>query len=197
MFNVDFIKKNIFKNFVLNKIIYFKKINSTNKFLKENNFSNGTVVLAEQQTAGYGKLGAKWMSPKGGLWFSFVLNKKIKVPYKYLMAAAVAIVKTLKKYKINAKIKKPNDVLINDKKVCGVLIENDYYCGKLIVGVGLNVNNTLPEKTHIPVISLKKVLKRKVDLNKLFVELLEIIDKHLKKDIRVIKKEWNNYLADW
>ncbi|MCX7698676.1 MAG: biotin--[acetyl-CoA-carboxylase] ligase, partial [Candidatus Goldbacteria bacterium] len=147
MFDIENIKKGISQNCILNKIIFFKKIESTNKFLKENNFQNGTIILAEKQRGGYGKMGVKWYSPKGGLWFSFIINKKIKKPYKYLMAVAVAVVKTLKIYKIKAVIKKPNDILIDSKKVCGILLENDFYTGKVVVGVGLNVNNKVPSNT--------------------------------------------------
>lgn len=194
MIKKDYIKREILTNSVLNKIIFFKKIESTNKFLKENNFLSGTIILAEEQISGYGKFGAKWFSPQGGLWFSFVINKKIKRPIKYLKVVAVAIVKTLKKYKINSVIKIPNDILINRKKVCGVLLENDFYIGKLVIGIGLNVNNKVPQKTNIPAISLKQVLNKKIDLNEIFLNLISFIDKYLVKPRVFIEKEWKRYL---
>ncbi|MCX8094093.1 MAG: biotin--[acetyl-CoA-carboxylase] ligase [Candidatus Goldbacteria bacterium] len=194
MFDIESIKKKLSKNYILNKIIFFKKIESTNKFLKERNFSSGTIILAEKQSGSYGKLGVKWYSPKGGLWFSFVINKKIKKPYKYLMTVSVAVVKTLRTYKIKALIKKPNDILIDGKKVCGILLENDFYIGKVVVGVGLNVNNKVPSNTNIPAISIKQTLKKKIDLNEIFVRLIGVIDKYLKKDKNTIDKYWKKYL---
>lgn len=194
MFKKDYIKREISTNSVLNKIIFFEKIESTNKFLKENNLASGTIILTEEQISGYGKLGVQWFSPKGGLWFSFVINKKIKRPIKYLKAVAVAIVKTLKRNKINSVIKIPNDILINGKKVCGVLLENDFYTGKLIIGIGLNVNNKVPKETNIPAISLKQVLKKKTDLNEIFLNLTSFIDKCLTKHKALVEKEWKRYL---
>jgi len=189
MLNKNYVKKQILNNKFLNKIIYFKKIISTNKFLKENNFSSGTIVLAREQTGGYGKLGARWFSPRGGLWFSFVINKKIKFPIKYLKTTSIAIVKALKKYKINSFIKKPNDILINGKKVCGILLENDFYTGKIIIGIGLNVNNNSPKDTNIPAISIKQVLKKKIDLSEMFLNIISILDKYLIKDRALVEKE--------
>lgn len=194
LFNKNYIKRKILKHSFLNKIIFFKKIDSTNKFLKENNFISGTIILAEEQTDGYGKLGARWISPRGGLWFSFVINKKIKNPIKHLKITAVAIVKTLKMKKINSMIKIPNDILINNKKVCGILLENDLYTGKLIIGIGLNVNNKIPGNTNIPAISVSEVLKKKIDLNKLFLDLITMIDRCFKKDKKIIEKYWKKYL---
>ncbi|MBP7791820.1 MAG: biotin--[acetyl-CoA-carboxylase] ligase [Candidatus Goldbacteria bacterium] len=194
MLKKDLIKKQISGNTILNKIIFFKEIESTNKFLKENDFASGTIVVAEKQKKGYGKLGAQWISPRGGLWFSFVINKKIKNPVKCLMAVAVAINETLKKYQINSVIKKPNDVFIDGKKVCGILIENDFYYGKIIIGIGINVNNNPPQKTNFPAVSLKQVLKKEIDLNKVFTDMITAIDACLTKDGNVIEKEWKRSL---
>ncbi len=141
-------------------------------------------------------MGVSWVSPAGGLWFSFVINKKIKFPIKYLKATAIAIVKTLKKYKIKSYIKKPNDILINGKKVCGILLENDFYTGKLIVGIGLNVNNKPPAKTNIPAISIKQVLKKKIDMDEMFLCLINILDKYLTKDKGLVEKEWKKNLSN-
>jgi BirA family biotin operon repressor/biotin-[acetyl-CoA-carboxylase] ligase len=194
MLKKNLVKKQISGNALLNKIIFFKEIESTNKFLKENDFASGTIVVAEEQKKSYGKLGSRWVSPRGGLWFSFVINEKMKNPVKYLKPVAVAINGTLKKYKINSAIKKPNDILVDGKKICGILIENDFYSGKIIIGIGTNVNNDPPQKTNLPAVSLKQVLRKEIDLNKMLIDLITAIDACLAKDGNVIEKEWKQSL---
>jgi BirA family transcriptional regulator, biotin operon repressor / biotin---[acetyl-CoA-carboxylase] ligase len=176
---LDDVKARIKKNKVLNKAVFFDSIGSTNKYLNENDFSTGTVVVAGTQTAGRGKHGARWVSGRGGLWFSFVMNKKIKTPYIFVMLTSVAILETINKYGIKAVIKWPNDILVSGKKLAGILIENDLYRGRLVIGAGINVNNAVPEKTGIPAVSIKQALKKKVDLMKFFADILENMDHYL------------------
>ncbi len=193
MFDINFINNQIKKNKIINKIIFFKKIHSTNDFLREKNFSSGTIALAEIQIAGKGKLGKKWISEKGGLWFSFIINKKIKTPYIYVILTSVAVVDVLKKHKVSAAIKWPNDVLVNNKKICGILVENDYYKSKIITGVGININNRVPQNTDIPAVSLKKIKKGKININRFFIDVIKKIDKYiskLKMQKKMIIKKW-------
>ncbi len=193
MFNINFLNKKIKKNKILNKLIFFKTVDSTNDFLKEKNYPTGTTILAVVQLSGKGKLGKKWISDKGGLWFSFIINKKEKSPYLYVVLSSVALVEVLKKYNVNAKIKWPNDILVNNKKICGILVENDYYKGKIITGIGVNINNKIPLNTDIPAISLKKIKNRNIDINSFFLNFIKIVDKYLfkiKKYKNIIIKKW-------
>ena len=102
------------------------------------------VVVAEEQTGGRGRLGRKWFSPRGGLWFSVVL-RRIETPVTLVcLAAGLAVAEAVEELTgLKPCLKWPNDVLINGRKVCGVLVEGKFTGEKLsylIVGVGLNVN---------------------------------------------------------
>ena len=94
-----------------------------NKFLSMNGVGNGAVVISEKQTKARGRSGKNWESPLGGVWLSIILNPNVthsKIPL-ITLATGVAVENTLKRIGIeNAEIKWPNDILIQDKKVCGI-----------------------------------------------------------------------------
>jgi len=139
----------LIKTDVLGKnIIHFDDIDSTNvkaKELAQNNIENGSIIIAEKQTLGSGRFNRKWVSPIGGLWFSLVLRPTIpptEAP-KITQIAAASIYKTLSDLNITSTIKWPNDILLNDKKLCGILAEmkcdmdSVHY---LVLGIGMNIN---------------------------------------------------------
>ncbi len=120
------------------KIYRYKEVTSTQKIAKklvENGAEEG-VVVADLQTEGRGRLDRKWISPLGGLYFSIVLKINEKLP----LISAIAVAQTLKKNDLDAKIKWPNDILIKNKKIAGILIEciNEY----AILGIGINIDKT-------------------------------------------------------
>ncbi|MBU0711883.1 biotin--[acetyl-CoA-carboxylase] ligase [bacterium] len=131
-------------------VLHFKTIDSTNRFLLDaEDFLNGTVVLADDQTAGRGRFNRVWQSlPETALLFSILLNNLSgrKMPAVYTFLAAVGVYQGLWKSLpagINLSLKWPNDVLLNGKKVCGILVQGKITAGryeKLVVGIGLNVN---------------------------------------------------------
>ncbi|MED1666272.1 biotin--[acetyl-CoA-carboxylase] ligase [Brevibacillus laterosporus] len=107
----------------------------------------GTLVVADQQTGGKGRLGRVWHSPKGtGIWMSLVLRPVIPIgrtPQMTLLTA-VAMAKAIQEFQIPVKIKWPNDIFVNGKKVCGILTELHAEADRvnyLIIGIGINVNN--------------------------------------------------------
>lgn len=164
---------------ILKEPLYYRQLDSTNDFLKKFPLPNGSVVAAIKQKAGKGKHGAKWVSPPGGLWFSFLIKKKVKEPYMYIILVSCAIIDVLKQRGIKARIKWPNDILVKGAKLCGVLIDNDYYGGKLVVGVGMNVNNRPPKVVGMKTTSVSALLKRKVELDLFLEALLEKLDLYL------------------
>lgn len=166
-----------FKNKILKNIILFESISSTNSYLMKTPLPSGTVACAREQKEGTGKHGARWISAKGGLWFSFLIRKKIKMPYMYVVLSSVAVADTLKSYGIKPVIKWPNDILISGKKICGILIENDYYGGKIVTGIGVNINNRVPG--GINAVSLSRILGAKADIDRFFASLIRRIDKNL------------------
>ena len=168
------LQKRIKNNKILNKLVYFDTIDSTNKFLAENDFASGTIAMAGEQKTGRGKHGAAWVSPAGGLWLSYVINRKIIKPYDYVALSSVALVEALKVFCINAEIKWPNDILVKGKKLAGILLENDYYNGRLITGLGLNVNNKIPGGLNA--VSVKQLLRGRADINRIAAEIIGRID---------------------
>lgn len=125
-------------------------IDSTNtraKLLALNEAQEGTVVMADTQTAGRGRMDRLWVSPaKKGLWFSIILKPTIppeRAPELTTMAA-IAIARTLEEYAgLHTLIKWPNDIVINSRKVCGILAEIQAEPGvihSVVIGIGINVN---------------------------------------------------------
>ena len=189
--NLKNLNKTVRKNRLLNKIIYFDSIDSTNKYLLENDFASGTVVVARTQSLGRGKQGAKWVSGKGGLWFSFVINKEIINPYMFVVASSVAAAETMSSYGVKPLIKWPNDILVGSSKICGILIENDSYNGRIITGIGINLNNAIPRGLNA--VSMKTAAKKRVNEEEFFLKLLKKLDAYI-SGINKLKKR---LIAAW
>jgi BirA family biotin operon repressor/biotin-[acetyl-CoA-carboxylase] ligase len=161
------------------------KTNSTNEFcinLIKNNISTDGIVSAEIQTNGRGRYGNKWISKKGNIFLSFYKKIKlqrdiIKYQYKVLKIVKNFLIKKGIKEQ-NIQIKDPNDILINNKKICGILVES-YKNNKslfVIAGIGLNLASS-PNLKKYRTTFLNKYLKKKV--NKL--DFLEFIKKNFNK----------------
>jgi BirA family biotin operon repressor/biotin-[acetyl-CoA-carboxylase] ligase len=132
------------------KILSFGIVKSTNEYafrLAEDGASEGTVVVADEQSAGRGRFGRRWHSPPGlGLWFSIILRPTL-FPWETPMVTMVAALATAhaihKATDLTASLKWPNDVLIGQRKVCGILTELNAEIDSVnfvVVGIGLNVN---------------------------------------------------------
>jgi BirA family biotin operon repressor/biotin-[acetyl-CoA-carboxylase] ligase len=176
------------------KLIKLDAIDSTNDFLKrlsvEQSLENFTVVTAESQTRGKGQMGAKWDSETGkNLMISVLVNdvlNTISEIFDLNVAVALSIFTTLEKNNIpNLSIKWPNDILSDNKKVAGILIENTIKNnGEItsIIGIGLNVNqinfDNLPKASSMAVISKKEfdketILNQLIDCLKYNCDLLQ------------------------
>ena len=132
-----------------NKIIHFNTIESTNDYAKSIGYEEkeGTVIISETQTKGRGRLGRKWSSKQGeGIYMSIILKPNIelnKPPFLTLIAGA-SIVKVLNDLEAGALIKWPNDIILNSKKIGGILSElaiADDKVSFIVIGIGINVNN--------------------------------------------------------
>jgi len=145
-----------FKHFI-HKHIKLEQIGSTNSYLYdlnlENRQENGTIVSAKHQTSGKGQTGNTWLTEENkNLTFSVVTYPKIKPKHAFYLniIAALAVQKALADLSIKAKVKWPNDILVNKKKIGGILIENQIN-GQLIhqsiIGIGLNVNQSIFDST--------------------------------------------------
>lgn len=132
------------------EIIFVESVDSTNNYAKkmaEEKFQDGTVIIAEEQTNGRGRLGREWISPMGkGIWMTIMLKPRIKPEQaaQITLIAAFAVAKGIKNIcNIDTMIKWPNDVVVNGKKVCGILTEMGAEIDRinyLIVGIGINAN---------------------------------------------------------
>ncbi|WP_099192804.1 biotin--[acetyl-CoA-carboxylase] ligase [Tepidibacter mesophilus] len=133
--------------FIGKEVIHFDTIGSTNDYAKKSatDFIDGTIVVSEEQTSGRGRRGKEWHSIKGdGIWVSIILKPDIyphNAPFITQIAGA-SIVKALGNLKIDASIKWPNDIIVNNKKVSGILTELGAEIDKInyiVVGIGMNV----------------------------------------------------------
>ncbi|MEM2933968.1 MAG: biotin--[acetyl-CoA-carboxylase] ligase [Halobacteria archaeon] len=183
------------------ELSYFQSVSSTNdvaKELAEKGASEGLVVLAESQSMGRGRLGRTWASPPGGIWLSVILRPEILPSNAHLLAiaAGVGAANAINKLGLHAKLKWPNDVMIRDKKVCGILLELaaeveavDY----AILGIGINANNDLPMEIQKIATTLKKELGNVIERAKFVQELLlELEEKYFlfKRDPSLILNRW-------
>ena len=143
------IKDGLKTKWIGKKIYYFDTIDSTQSYaleIAENKNEDGTVVIAHKQTKGKGRMNRKWVSPEGGIWLSVILQPKTDFSLTTLfpIAAAVALSSAIKSATgIKTELKWPNDVLINGKKVCGVLVDASLTSNQIdyiVLGVGINFN---------------------------------------------------------
>lgn len=142
------IKSYLNTNRIGRKIIYKKSIDSTNLECKRiaDEESEGTAVVGEEQLNGRGRLGRTWVSPLyKGIFFSIILKPEIELEDapKITSIGAAAVFSALKAIGINCQVKWPNDIVINGKKVCGILTEMSGEINRInyiIIGIGVNAN---------------------------------------------------------
>lgn len=155
------------------RILYFDSVDSTNNEIKrqaEVKTEHGLVAVAEEQTAGRGRRGHSWVSlPGAGIWISFMVTPDI-APDKAAMltlVAAMAVSRAISETTgLEAGIKWPNDIVVNGKKVCGILTELSTEMSRInyvVIGIGINANTTaFPEEIKSTATSLYIELGKKV-----------------------------------
>ena len=197
----------LFKN-----IIYYDVLDSTNNFLKEivreNKISESMIVVANFQTKGVGQRNNLWQSKKNkNLLFSmFICNNKLKsslIDYLNIITS-LSIIYTLKEFIGNEeiKIKLPNDILVNNKKISGILTETKIlknYLKEIIIGVGININQEHfsfigRKSTSLINYTNKKKIDRKIFLNS-FIEKFNIVyDLFVNKNYEYLQSEFKKHL---
>lgn len=160
-------------------IEHIKQTESTNEYVKKFiKKRENALVRADFQTAGKGTKGRSFISEEGGLYVSkltFYQNLLAQNAWSIMIDSAMAVVKTLLAYGIDAKIKWPNDIVVNGKKICGILITNTFkgeFVDYSIVGIGINVNNQLHESISDIATSVKQVIGREIDLDNFFLTFM-------------------------
>ena len=160
------------------RIETLNEVDSTNKYI-ERYIGGGedAVVFAKKQTGGMGTKGRSFSSEEGGLYYSrlrFYDNLCASEGYGVTVNASMAVIKTLLAFGVHAKIKWPNDILVGNKKICGILIKNAICGNKIthsVIGIGINVSNPLPPELSDIATSIKLETGKTIDLNALFLTL--------------------------
>jgi BirA family biotin operon repressor/biotin-[acetyl-CoA-carboxylase] ligase len=166
---------------------------------------HGTVVIAEEQTGGVGRLGRAWVSPEGGIWITIILTPTIPIDHVFMitMVGAVAVARAIRRdFGLGAMIKWPNDVYIGDKKVAGVLLElaaeadTIHYC---LLGIGIDANfdpAVLSPDLQRAVTTLRAELEHEVDRAELLARLLRDFERHYDlleaQEYDAILREWKS-----
>ncbi len=178
------------------KIIELEEIDSTNEFCKRFNFEEDVIVVAEKQVKGKGTNGREFVSDEGGLYVSMMRrlpNFDFKNTFSIMINACVAVCKTVESFGLKPSVKWANDVLVDGRKICGTLIENrlgaDNVCSS-IVGIGINVNNVLPDALKETATTMSEQKGKKLSVKRIRARLV----KYLKKQYDV--NEYKKYV-DW
>jgi len=182
---------------LVSKIEHFDSIDSTNTLAKlkaSEGAPEGTLIVADEQVKGRGRLGRTWTSPKGtGIWMSLVLRPDIEPMHAAKMtqiAAAAMSESIIRVTGLDAGIKWPNDIIVNKRKICGILTEMSSELNTvnyIVVGLGVNVNmETFPEDLKEKASSLKLELGTSVRRQDIVVEFLKqfeiFYDAYIKND---------------
>lgn len=169
------------------EIVTMKTVDSTNEEIKRRvhgNAESGLVVIACDQTAGKGRLGRSWASSDGGVYFSVLLRPELPPNdiSGITLAAGLGVCIAIRKFTgLNAMIKWPNDVIIGNKKVCGILTEMTAQTDMVdfvVIGIGVNVlNDSFPEEIANKATSLRIEAGEQIDLSQLMREILSVLDR--------------------
>lgn len=165
----------------------FDELPSTNDYAKEKRENRrNLIVTAKRQTGGRGTKGRSFSSEEGGIYLSaltFHENLKAKEAFKIMANAATAVCRTLSAYGIEPCIKWPNDIHVNGKKICGILIENGFSGTNVdfsVVGIGVNVYNRLPEELLTIATTLSAELKKELSAKELSEVKERLIEEYIK-----------------
>lgn len=191
---------------------YFHEVDSTNttaKQLAEEGAVHGTLIVADKQKVGRGRRGKTWESPAGtGIWMSIILKPTLNPNNASMLTLvmALSVVKACQEVTgMEGKIKWPNDLVINKKKICGILTEMSAqvdYINHIVVGVGINVNtDSFPEGISEIASSLKIEGKQSYNRALLIVKVMEFFEIYYKKfaeteDLSFMQEEYNSYLIN-
>ncbi len=192
---------------------YFDEIDSTNEFIKhlpEEETVNGAVCVGDQQTAGKGRLGRTWISPKGSsIYMSYLVTNDVLSPRKAPMITLVAALATADAIKtltgLEVGIKWPNDIVVNGKKVCGILTEMSGDMDnvkKIVIGIGVNVNmKEFEPDIADKATSLRIELGHKLKRTDLIILMLKSFEKYYQEfiscgDLSSLSSEYNSILVN-
>ena len=195
------------------KTVHFaRETDSTNLWIKrlaKEGAPEGTLALAEFQSAGRGRLGRSWEVPEGtSVMMSILLRPKFEPQYAPMLTLVMgmAVAKAVKKFGFDVSIKWPNDVVVSHKKICGILTEMGVRDGKIdyaVIGVGINVNiKEFPEEMVDKATSLYLESGKEFDRSQIPGLVMEAFEKYYEKfaatcDLSGLKEEYESILANY
>ena len=195
------------------KTVHFaRETDSTNLWIKrlaKEGAPEGTLALAEFQSAGRGRLGRSWEVPEGtSVMMSILLRPKFEPQYAPMLTLVMgmAVAKAVKKLGFDVSIKWPNDVVVSHKKICGILTEMGVRDGKIdyaVIGVGINVNiREFPEEMADKATSLYLESGKEFDRSQIPGLVMEAFEKYYEKfaatcDLSGLKEEYESILANY
>lgn len=195
------------------KTVHFaRETDSTNLWIKrlaKEGAPEGTLALAEFQSAGRGRLGRSWEVPEGtSVMMSILLRPKFEPQYAptLTLVMGMAVAKAVKKLGFDVSIKWPNDVVVSHKKICGILTEMGVRDGKIdyaVIGVGINVNiREFPEEMADKATSLYLERGREFDRSQIPGLVMEAFEEYYEKfaatcDLSGLKEEYESILANY
>ncbi|WP_020587995.1 biotin--[acetyl-CoA-carboxylase] ligase [Desulfobacter curvatus] len=186
------------------KIFYFPELDSTMdqaRKIARQGVPHASCVIAEIQTASRGRLNRPWASDRGGLWFTLILKPDLPPPLGWTMnfAASACMSEVLAGlFDLDVRVKWPNDLLLNGRKLSGMLAEIETRADMvnfLFLGIGLNVNNE-PESDQYQAISLKTALGKSVSRKQILIRFLDLFESRIKSvDPARIINQWKDRTA--
>ncbi len=200
---------------MINKRYHFKEIDSTNKKAKElagENCPHGTLVSADAQNAGVGRRGRSWSSEENtGIYMSMVLRPEMDANQASMLTlvAAISVAKAIEAFEVHKKasiqIKWPNDILLNKKKICGILTEMtlaEMKIDAVIIGIGINVTNQIfPEEIADTASSILIEAGVEIDRELLIKEVWKQFAVYYEmflqtKDLQMFREEYELFLVN-
>lgn len=189
--------RNLKTNFLGRDFYFYEEIDSTQneifRRIKKGQIINGSVIMADIQTAGKGTHGRIWHTDeKGNIAFSFYIQTNCEI--EWLDGLTIDIAKILvdmfrKKYKINIQIKEPNDLMINNKKIGGILTQgkiNGKYIKYLVIGIGININKKyFTNDIKDIATSIKNEFEVDIDREEVIAEFCNIFEKEINRRIKI------------
>jgi BirA family biotin operon repressor/biotin-[acetyl-CoA-carboxylase] ligase len=184
------------------QIHYFDETSSTMEIAKElaqKGCPDFTVVIAGRQKKGRGRLKRVWISDAGGLYFTLVLRPRLPIVYSARVSflASLTLARILRECcEIDAKVKWPNDILVQERKISGMLTEMEAEADQvnfINIGIGINVNND-PSQSEPQASSIKKLLGKSISRKELLARFLDDLESRMQQlDIDGVVSEWKQY----
>lgn len=205
MLDIDKIKSSIEGNCFISSVYYFKEIDSTNTYASDKNIPVDSLIITDHQLSGKGRLDRSWESAKD-LNLTFSIKKRLTlspaenhylvcfVSFYVFRAVYKELEESLTKNELSKLfIKWPNDILFDNKKICGILVESKLPSNEYIIGIGINCNQKI-FSSGIQATSIFNISGKQVDINNL---LLKLVDSFSENFTELLSSEFEDIFKKW